>query len=58
MVSAGARVICLADHTKIGRTQLCRFADLSCIDVLVSDSGLDAALADEVAAAGPEVIRA
>lgn len=58
MVAAGSRVVCLADHTKMGRTQLCCFADLSRIDVLVSDSGLDAALADELTAAGPEVIRA
>lgn len=58
MVAAGSRVVCLADHTKMGRTQLCCFADLSRIDVVISDSGLDAALADELTAAGPEVIRA
>jgi DeoR family transcriptional regulator, fructose operon transcriptional repressor len=58
MVAAGSRVVCLADHTKVGRTQLCRFAELARIDVLVSDSCLDDALADEIIAAGPEVIRA
>jgi DeoR family fructose operon transcriptional repressor len=58
MVGAGARVVCLADHTKVGRTQLCRFAELQRVDVLVTDNGLDAALAEEIAATGPEVIRA
>lgn len=58
MVASAARVVCLADHTKIGQTQLCRFAGISEVDVLVTDTGLDEALAEELAEAGPEVIRA
>ena len=57
MVAAAGRVVCLADHTKIGQTQLCRFASIDQVDVLITDSGLDEALAEELAAAGPEVIR-
>ncbi len=58
MVAAGGLVVCLADHTKIGQTQLCRFADLSQVDVVVTDAGLDDELAAELGAAGPRVIRA
>ncbi len=58
MVTAAGLVVCLADHTKIGLTQLCRFADLDQVDVVVTDSGLDDALAEELAAAGPRVVRA
>jgi len=58
MVDAAAQVVCLADYTKVGRSQLCRFASLSEVDVLITDTGLDAALAAELSAAGPEVIRA
>ena len=58
MVTAANRVICLADHSKIGLTQLCRFASLDEVDVIVTDSGTDPDLAAELAAAGPEVVRA
>lgn len=58
MVAAAGMVVCLADHTKIGQTQLCRFADLDQVDVVVTDSGLDDALAEELTACGPRVIRA
>ncbi|MGC4153509.1 MAG: DeoR/GlpR family DNA-binding transcription regulator [Propionicimonas sp.] len=58
MVAAAGRVVCLADRTKVGLTQLCRFARLAEIDTIVTDVGLDDGLADELQAAGPEVIRA
>jgi DeoR family transcriptional regulator, fructose operon transcriptional repressor len=58
MVAAAARVVCLVDHSKVGLSQLCRFASLDLVDVVVTDSGLEQDLADELAAAGPEVIRA
>ncbi|MCA0252700.1 MAG: DeoR/GlpR family DNA-binding transcription regulator [Actinobacteria bacterium] len=58
MVAAAGRVVCLADHTKVGLTQLCRFARLGEIDAIVTDTGLEDSLADELATAGPEVIRA
>lgn len=58
MVAAAGRVVCLADHTKVGLTQLCRFARLAEVDTIITDAGLDDALAGELRAAGPEVIRA
>lgn len=58
MVKAAARVVCLADHSKVGLSQLCRFANLDVVDVLVTDTGLEQDFADELTAAGPEVIRA
>ena len=57
MVKAAQRVIVVSDHTKVGTTHFARFADLSEVDTLVTDSGLDEAVAVELAAAGPEVIR-
>ncbi|MGP3919598.1 DeoR/GlpR family DNA-binding transcription regulator [Nonomuraea sp. 10N515B] len=58
MVKAAQRSVLLADHTKFSNTYLATFAELSQIDVVISDTGLDVTLAADVAAAGPEVIRA
>lgn len=58
MVAAAERVVLLADHTKVGADQFCRFAGLDEVDVLVSDSGLDADAAAALADAGVEVVRA
>ncbi|NUP80790.1 MAG: DeoR/GlpR transcriptional regulator [Nonomuraea sp.] len=58
MVKAAQRSVLLADHTKFGNTYLATFAELGEIDVVITDAGLDPALAADVAAAGPEVIRA
>ncbi|RVX40555.1 DeoR family transcriptional regulator [Nonomuraea polychroma] len=58
MVKAAQRSVLLADHTKFSNTYLSTFAELSEIDVVISDTGLDVTLAADVAAAGPEVIRA
>lgn len=58
MVKAAQRSVLLADHTKFSNTYLATFAELSEIDVVISDTGLDAGLAADLAAAGPEVIRA
>ncbi|MFC4061574.1 DeoR/GlpR family DNA-binding transcription regulator [Planomonospora corallina] len=58
MIGAAQRSVLLADHTKFTNTYLARFATLSEIDVVISDTGLDAAAAAEIAAAGPEVVRA
>jgi DeoR family transcriptional regulator, fructose operon transcriptional repressor len=57
MIRASRRSVVLTDHTKIGNDYLARFADLSDISVLITDTGLDAGLAAELAAAGPEVVR-
>ncbi|MFZ0531178.1 MAG: DeoR/GlpR family DNA-binding transcription regulator [Propionicimonas sp.] len=58
MVIAASRVVCLVDHTKVGLTQLCRFARLDEVDVIITDKGLEPGFAEELANAGPEVIRA
>ena len=58
MVKAAQRSVLLADHTKFTNTYLATFAELSEIDVVITDTGLDASLAADLAAAGPEVIRA
>ncbi|MFI7445025.1 DeoR/GlpR family DNA-binding transcription regulator [Nonomuraea indica] len=58
MVRAAQRSVLLADHTKFTNTYLSRFAELSEIDVVITDSGVDPALAADLAAAGPEVVRA
>ncbi|MCA2223852.1 DeoR/GlpR family DNA-binding transcription regulator [Nonomuraea aurantiaca] len=58
MVSAAERSVLLADHTKFTNTYLASFAELSEIDVVITDTGLDLALAADLSAAGPEVVRA
>jgi len=58
MIASSRRAVLLADHTKIGNDYLARFGTLSDVDTLVTDSGLDEDLADEVEAAGVRVVRA
>ncbi|HLU74805.1 MAG TPA: DeoR/GlpR family DNA-binding transcription regulator [Nonomuraea sp.] len=58
MVRAAERSVLLADHTKFTNTYLASFAELSEIDVVITDTGLDDALAAELSAAGPQVVRA
>src|SRR5690606_30288935 len=53
MVRAAERSVLLADHTKFTNTYLASFAELSEIDVVITDTGLDDALAAELSAAGP-----
>jgi DeoR family fructose operon transcriptional repressor len=40
MVSAGRRVVVLADSSKIGAEHTVRFAELGDVDVLVTDAGI------------------
>lgn len=58
LVSAGKRVVVLADHTKIGRTDLGVVAPIEAVDTLITDTGLNAALAEEIEAAGVQVVLA
>ncbi|GAA1858053.1 DeoR/GlpR family DNA-binding transcription regulator [Asanoa iriomotensis] len=58
MIAAARRVVLLADHTKIGNDYLARFGDLTDLDVLITDTGLDAELAGDVEATGVRVVRA
>lgn len=56
MVTAARRVVALADASKFDQEAPIRFADLSEIDVLVTDGGLPRAAQRSYAAAGPEVV--
>ena len=58
LVGGARRTVVLADHTKFGRTDFAQVAPLSQIDTVITDSDLDADLADEVESAGPRVVRA
>lgn len=58
MVAAARRVVLLADHTKVGNDQFCRFAQVHDVDVLVSDSELDSDTVTAFEAEGLEVVRA
>jgi DeoR family fructose operon transcriptional repressor len=41
MITAGRRVVVLADSTKLGRESMVRFGSLDRVDALVTDSGVD-----------------
>jgi DeoR family transcriptional regulator, fructose operon transcriptional repressor len=58
MIAAARRTVVLADHTKVGADHFARFGDLSEVDLVITDSGLDPELAHELEVAGPEVVRA
>lgn len=58
MMSAARRTVVLADHSKIGTDHFTRFGDLSDVDVLITDAGLDDELAGELETAGPRLVRA
>ncbi|WP_067975704.1 DeoR/GlpR family DNA-binding transcription regulator [Nocardiopsis trehalosi] len=58
MVRAARRVVLLADHTKIGNDHFTRFAGLDDFDALITDTGLDEGLAEEIRALGPRVVLA
>lgn len=54
LVSARRRVL-LADHSKVGRESLCRYAELSDLDLLITDDGISGRDVDAITAAGVEV---
>lgn len=58
LVAAARRTVVLADHTKIGRSEFAQVAPLSAVDTVITDSGLEPELAEEIEAAGPHVVRA
>ncbi len=58
MIGAAERTVVLADHTKFSGVYLARFAALTEIDMIITDDGLDPAIAADITAAGPEVVRA
>ncbi|GAA0362578.1 DeoR/GlpR family DNA-binding transcription regulator [Actinoallomurus spadix] len=57
MMRAARRTVVLVDHTKVGNDYLARFAALSEVSLLITDTGLNAGLAADLAAEGPEVVR-
>lgn len=57
MMAAARRTVVLADHTKFGNDAFSRFGELADVDVVITDSGLDAETAADVEAAGPRVVR-
>ncbi|AHY46939.1 Transcriptional regulators of sugar metabolism [Rubrobacter radiotolerans] len=58
MVERARRVVLLADSTKFGEEHFVRFAELSQVDVIVTDRGLTEDEAAVYREAGPEVVRA
>jgi DeoR family fructose operon transcriptional repressor len=56
MVGASRRVVLLADHTKIGNDHLARFASLEDLDVLITDSGIEADDGERLGSHGPRVV--
>ncbi|WNM25161.1 DeoR/GlpR family DNA-binding transcription regulator [Demequina capsici] len=58
MVLAGRRVVAVADASKVGHVHLHRFAEMDEVAMLITDDSLDDETADEIDAAGVEVIRA
>ncbi|RLT31169.1 MAG: DeoR/GlpR transcriptional regulator [Chloroflexi bacterium] len=58
ILSAGRRVIVVADHTKLGRSAPAFVAPLSAVDTLVTDFSADPVICDAIAAIGVQVILA
>lgn len=58
MLQAARRVVVLADHTKVGNDHFARVGGLDEVDTLVTDDGLDGAVAMDLEAAGPRVVLA
>lgn len=56
MVGAARRRILVSDATKSGDDHLHRFAHLGDLDLLITDTGLDADVAAEIRTLGPEVV--
>lgn len=56
LVRAARRTVVLADASKIGQETAQRFAELSDIDVVVTDAGIDPRDQATLEAAGPEVV--
>lgn len=58
MIQSARRSVVLADHSKFGQDHLSRFAALDEIDTLITDSGLDGHVAEELRTAGLTVVQA
>ncbi len=58
MIAAAERRVLLADHTKFTRSSVFTYADLSDIDVLVTDEGLPTDVRRDIGQCGVEVVTA
>lgn len=58
MMRCARHVVLLADHSKVGTEYFHLFGDLSQVDVLITDSGLNEDLAEDLRASGPQVVTA
>lgn len=56
MITCSRRVVLLADHTKVGTEYFHQVADLSEIDLLITDDGLDKDLASDLRSTGLTVV--
>jgi DeoR family transcriptional regulator, fructose operon transcriptional repressor len=58
MLSAARRIVLVADSHKYGQEHFARFGELSDVDLLITDTGLDPDDARVIERAGTEVVRA
>jgi len=58
IVRCARRTVVLADHTKFGTDHFAHFADLSDIDVIVTDRAVSPSIVADIEAAGPQVVLA
>ena len=58
MVGSALRVVALADASKVGQERTVRFARVDEVDVLVTDTRIDPADVEQLAAAGLEIVEA
>lgn len=58
IVATSRRIVLLVDHTKYGKEFFETFADLSDVDLLITDDGLDQRAASELEAAGLPTVQA
>ncbi len=56
LIEAARRTVVLADHSKFGREDFARVAPLSLIDTIITDSGLDRELAEDLENAGLRMV--
>jgi DeoR family fructose operon transcriptional repressor len=56
LLASSRRTVVLADHSKFGREDFAKVSPLSDVDTIVTDSGVDLELADDVERAGPRVV--
>lgn len=55
-IAAARRTVLLADHTRMDDNHFARFGDVADVDTVVTDTGIDPRVAQELTAAGPRVV--